>query len=38
VVKLVARSAPVMTRLLMELWAAVRHDLWQMPPATLRKY
>jgi urease accessory protein len=38
VVKLVARSAPVMTRVVMELWAAVRQVLWQMPPAFLRKY
>jgi len=38
VVKLVARSAPVMTQALIELWAAVRRVLWQMPPASLRKY
>jgi urease accessory protein len=38
VVKLVARSAPAMTQVLMELWAAVRDVLWQMPPACLRKY
>jgi urease accessory protein len=38
VVKLVARSAPVLTHILMELWAAVRQVLWHMPPATLRKY
>jgi urease accessory protein len=38
VVKLIARSAPAMTQVLMELWAAVRDVLWQMPPATLRKY
>ena len=38
VVKLVARSAPVMTRVLMDLWGAVRQVLWQMAPATLRKY
>ena len=38
VVKLVARSAPVMTQVVMELWAAVRQVLWQMPPAVLRKY
>ena len=38
VVKLVARSAPVLTHVVMELWAAVRHDLWHIPPATLRKY
>jgi urease accessory protein len=38
VVKLVASSAPVMTDVLMEMWAAVRGLLWQMPPAALRKY
>jgi urease accessory protein len=37
-VKLVATSAPIMTRVLMDLWAAVRHSLWQLPPAILRKY
>ncbi len=38
VVKLVARSAPMMTQVFMALWAAVRSVLWQMPPANLRKY
>ena len=38
VVKLAARSAPAMTHVVMELWAAVRQVLWQMPPAMLRKY
>ena len=38
VVKLVARSAPAMTHVVMELWAEVRQVLWQMPPAMLRKY
>lgn len=38
VIKLVARSAPVMTRVLMDMWTTVRHVLWHMPPATLRKY
>jgi urease accessory protein UreH len=38
VVKLVARSAPIMTHVLMELWTAVRQVLWQLPPAILRKY
>jgi len=38
VVKLAARSAPIMTQILMALWAAVRTVLWQMPPASLRKY
>jgi urease accessory protein len=38
VVKLVARSAPAMAQVLIELWEAVRDILWQMPPASLRKY
>jgi urease accessory protein len=38
VVKLVARSAPIMTEVVIELWAAVRMALWRMPPANLRKY
>ena len=38
VVKLLARSAPDMTSLLHELWAAVRQALWQLLPAMLRKY
>ncbi|HKR79906.1 MAG TPA: hypothetical protein VJR69_09420, partial [Nitrospira sp.] len=38
VVKLAARSAPAMTQVVMELWAAVRQMLWHMPPAMLRKY
>jgi urease accessory protein len=38
VVKLVARTAPIMTQALAELWAAVRRVLWQMPPVLLRKY
>jgi urease accessory protein len=38
VVKLVAKSAPVMTHILMDMWAAVRRLLWQMPRADLRKY
>lgn len=38
VVKLVAKSAPVMTHVLRDLWAEVRSVLWQMPPAILRKY
>ena len=38
VVKLVARSAPVLTAALHELWAAVRQALWKYPPAILRKY
>ena len=38
VVKLVARSAPVMTSILRDMWAAIRQILWQMEPAVLRKY
>jgi urease accessory protein len=38
VVKLIAASAPAMTSVLMDMWAAVRHVLWQMPPVLLRKY
>jgi urease accessory protein len=38
VVKLVARSAPVMTQVMSELWAVVRGALWHMPAASLRKY
>ena len=38
VVKMVARSAPVMSQVITELWAAVRRVLWQMPPVMLRKY
>ncbi|WP_447598817.1 urease accessory protein UreD [Nitrospira sp. Nam80] len=38
VVKLVARSAPVLTAALEQLWAAVRFTLWGQPPVTLRKY
>ena len=38
VVKLVAKSAPVMTQVLMDLWAEVRSILWRRPAAILRKY
>lgn len=38
VVKLVAKSAPVMTQVFIELWAAVREALWRMPAVSLRKY
>lgn len=38
VLKLLARSAPDMTSILMDMWAAVRQILWHMPPAVLRKY
>lgn len=38
VVKLVAKTAPALTAVLNELWAAVRQALWKLPPAILRKY
>lgn len=38
VVKLLAESAPDMTSILMDMWAAGRKILWDMPPAVLRKY
>ncbi len=38
VVKLVARSAPVLTTVLDALWGAVRKALWNLPPVALRKY
>ena len=38
VVKLVARSAPVLTAVLEQLWTAVRLTLWGLPAVTLRKY
>ena len=38
VVKLVSRSAPDLTSTLTALWGAVRKALWNLPPATLRKY
>ncbi len=38
VVKLLARSAPVLTATLEQLWAAVRFTLWGLPPVALRKY
>jgi urease accessory protein len=38
VVKLLARSAPMLTEVLMELWAAARDVLWRMPAANFRKY
>lgn len=37
-VKLVARSAPVMTTVLTAMWAVAREALWDLPPAILRKY
>ena len=38
VVKLVARSAPDLTVTLEAIWAAVRKDLWNLPPPNLRRY
>jgi urease accessory protein len=38
VVKLVTRSAPVLTAALEHLWTAVRSTLWGLPPVALRKY
>ena len=38
VVKLVARSAPVLTAVLEQLWTTVRLALWGLPPVILRKY
>ena len=37
-VKLVARSAPDLTMILGDLWAAVRKCLWNLPAANLRRY
>jgi urease accessory protein len=37
-VKLLARSAPALTRALAALWAAARLCLWSSPPAELRRY
>lgn len=38
VLKLVAKSAPVMNAILHALWGAVRQTLLNLPPAILRKY
>lgn len=38
VVKLLARTAPDLTNLLEALWAAVRMELWNLPPVAWRKY
>lgn len=38
VIKLVAKSAPAMNHLLMEMWATVRQVVLQLQPAVLRKY
>lgn len=37
-VKLLAKSAPDLTRILDVLWAAVREELWNLPPVAWRKY
>ena len=37
-VKLLARSAPDLTRIQDALWAAVRAELWSLPPVAWRKY
>ena len=38
VVKVAARSAPVLAAVLNRLWTAVRATLWGLPPLRLRKY
>jgi urease accessory protein len=38
VIKLLARTAPDLTRMLDALWGAVREELWNLPPVSLRKY
>jgi urease accessory protein len=35
---LVAHAGPVLSRVLEGLWAAVRADLWSLPPVVWRKY
>jgi urease accessory protein len=37
-IKLLARTAPDLTHMLDALWAAVRQELWNRPPVSLRKY
>lgn len=37
-VKLLARTAPDLARMLDALWAAVRQELWNLPPVAWRKY
>ena len=37
-VKLLARTAPDLTRIQDALWAAVRAELWNLPPVAWRKY
>lgn len=38
VIKIVARSAPVLNALLEAIWEAVRAKLWNLPAAVLRRY
>ena len=38
VVKLLARSAPLLADISTELWGATRRTLWNLPPVNLRKY
>jgi urease accessory protein len=37
-VKLLAKTAPDLTKMLDALWAAVRAELWNLPPVAWRKY
>ncbi len=37
-IKLLARTAPPLAQMLDMLWAAVREELWNLPPVFLRKY
>ncbi len=37
-IKLLTRTAPDLTYMLDTLWAAIREELWNLPPVSLRKY
>ncbi len=37
-IKLLTRTAPDLTSMLDTLWAAIREELWNLPPISLRKY
>ncbi|MDK2744836.1 MAG: urease accessory protein UreD [Nitrospira sp. BO4] len=37
-IKLLTRTAPDLIQMLEALWAAVRQELWNLPPVSLRKY
>ncbi|MGC4099356.1 MAG: urease accessory protein UreD [Nitrospira sp.] len=37
-IKLLTKTAPALTQMLDVLWAAVREELWNLPPVCLRKY